>query len=291
MSAHETTASASAVTGPLRPPKLNVVPVRHYGRGIFVALVVIVLASMIWGLATNPNIQWGIVWEFLWSPAMLRGLGATLAMTFFGMICGVVLALIVGVMAISDAKVLNAVAAVYIFIFRGVPMIVLLIFVGNLGLFFSEFTLGIPFTDIVFWSVPVKDVMTPFVSSVVGLAVAGSGYMAEVVRAGILSIGQGQHEAAKALGLNYIGTLRFIVLPQAAKVLLPPMGNELIGMLKASAIVSVIGGGDLLTVALGISGINFRTIELLMVATIWYLLVIAVLSVGQHFLEKRTAEK
>lgn len=285
------TAVAAADAATTKPPKLNVVPVRHYGRGVFVALVVIALATTLWGLASNPNIQWDIVWEFLWSPAIFRGLGATVAMTALGMVFGVILAVIVGVMAISEAKVLNAIAAAYIFVFRGVPMIVLLIFVGNLGLFFSEFTLGIPFTDLVFWSVPVKEVMTPFISSIVGLALAGSGYMAEVVRAGILSIGQGQHEAAKALGVNYLGTLRYIVLPQAAKVLLPPMGNELIGMLKASAIVSVIGGGDLLTIALGISGVNFRTIELLMVATIWYLVVIAVLTVGQHFLEKRTAAK
>ncbi|NHI15989.1 amino acid ABC transporter permease [Microbacterium excoecariae] len=291
MTTHQLSAPPREEVAASRPKKLNVVPVRHYGRGVFVALVVVALVTMLWGLATNPNIQWDIVWEFLWSPAIFQGLGATLLMTVFGMFFGVILAIVVGVMAISEARVLNAVAAVYIFIFRGVPMIVLLIFVGNLGLFFSDFTLAIPFTNIEFFSVPVNEVMTPFVSSVVGLAVAGSGYMAEVVRAGILSIGVGQHEAAKALGVTYLGTLRYIVLPQAAKVLLPPMGNELIGMLKASAIVSVIGGGDLLTIALGISGANFRTIELLIVATIWYLAVIAVLTVGQHFLEKRTAAK
>jgi polar amino acid transport system permease protein len=292
------TMTASTPTGPARTrasaparPKLNVVPVRHWGRGVFAVVVAFVLVSMIAGLATNPNIVWPVVWEFLFSPGILQGLASTLWITVLSMIFAVILAVIIAVMRISDSKILSGVAAGYVFIFRGVPLIVILIFVGNLGLFFTEFALGIPFTEVQFASVPVRDVMTPFLASVIGLSLAGSGYMAEIVRAGLLSIGTGQHEAAKALGLDGTRTLRYIVLPQAAKVLLPPMGNELISMLKASAIVTVIGGGDLLTVALGISGVNFRTIELLIVATIWYLLVISVLSVGQYFLEKRMAAK
>jgi polar amino acid transport system permease protein len=178
-----------------------------------------------------------------------------------------------------------------VFFFRGVPLIVLLIVVGNLGLFFKNITLGIPFTGVVFWSAPVGQVVTPFVASVIGLSLAGSGYMAEIVRSGLLAVGRGQHETAKALGLNRAQTLRHIVLPQALRVIIPPLGNESIGMLKASAIVSVIAGGDLLTVVEGISGINFRTIEMLIVATIWYLLVISVYSVAQFFLERRAAER
>jgi polar amino acid transport system permease protein len=176
-------------------------------------------------------------------------------------------------------------------VFRGVPLIVLLIFVGNLGLFFQEFTLRVPFTSTVLWSAQVNEVVTPFVASIVALALAGSGYMAEIVRAGLLSVGRGQHEAAKALGLTQSRTLRFIVLPQALRVIIPPLGNEFIGMLKASAIVSVIAGGDLMTAILGISGVTFRTIEMLIVGTIWYLAVIAVLSVGQYFLERKAAER
>ncbi|SDY56504.1 amino acid ABC transporter permease [Herbiconiux ginsengi] len=274
-----------------RENKLNVVPVRHWGRGVLAVVSVIVLISVVLGLWTNPNIQWPIVGEFLFSPAILKGLGTTLEITAVSMVFALVLAVVIAVMRISPSRIVSGFAAGYVFIFRGVPLIVLLIFVGNLGLFFQNFAIGIPFTDITFWSVPVKEVMTPFLASVIGLSLAGSGYMAEIVRGGLLSIGRGQHEAAKALGLNGARTLRYVVLPQALRVLLPPMGNEFISMLKASAIVSVIAGGDLLTVALGISGSNFRTIELLIVATIWYLLVITVLTIVQYFIEKRTAER
>ncbi|GAA2245437.1 amino acid ABC transporter permease [Herbiconiux moechotypicola] len=275
----------------LRETKLNVVPVRHWGRGVLAVVSVVILASVVMGLWTNPNIEWPIVWEFVFSPAILKGLWSTLQISAVSMVVALILAVVIAVMRISPSRIVSGFAAAYVFIFRGIPMIVLLIFVGNLGLFFQDFAIGIPFTDITFWSVPVKDVMSPFLASVIGLSLAGSGYMAEIVRGGLLSIGRGQHEAAKALGLNRTRTLRYIVMPQALKVLLPPMGNEFISMLKASAIVSVIAGGDLLTVALGISGVNFRTIELLIVASIWYLLVIAVLTVVQYFVEKRTAER
>lgn len=275
----------------LRETKLNVVPVRHWGRGVLAVVVAVTVVTVVAGLWTNPNIQWPIVGQFLFSPSILKGLGSTLAISAVAMAIALVLSVVVAVMRISPSRIVSGFAAGYVFIFRGVPMIVLLIFVGNLGLFFQNFAVGIPFTDITVWSVPVKEVMTPFVASVIGLSLAGSGYMAEIVRGGLLSIGRGQHEAAKALGLNGTRTLRYIVIPQAMKVLLPPMGNEFISMLKASAIVSVIAGGDLLTVALGISGVNFRTIEMLIVATIWYLVVITVLTIVQHFVEKRTAER
>jgi len=274
-----------------RPIKLNVVPVRHYGRAILAIVSAYALFSVVVGLWTNPNIEWPIVGEFLFSPSILTGLGSTLKISAVSMVVALVLAVIIAVMRISPSRIVSGFAAAYVFLFRGVPMIVLLIFVGNLGLFFKEFSLGVPFTDVALWSVPVKDVMTPFLASVIGLSLAGSGYMAEIVRGGLLSIGRGQHEAAKALGLNGNQALRYIVLPQALKVLLPPMGNELISMLKASAVVSVIAGGDLLTVALGISSVNFRTIELLIVATIWYLIVITILTIAQYFVEKRTAER
>lgn len=284
--------AASVPTGRLGPGvRRDVVGVRHYGRGVFAVLVVAVLAVAVYGLATNPNIEWSIVKRYLFNRNVLRGLQKTLLMTVLGTAFSLVLAVIVAVMRISSSKIISGVAAGYVFVFRGVPLIVLLIFIGNLGLFFREFSIGIPFTDVVFWSRPVRDVMTPFIASVAGLTLAGSGYSAEIVRGGLLAVGRGQHEAAKALGLHTFGTLRHIVLPQALRVIVPPLGNEIIGMLKASAIVSVIAGGDLLTVTMGISGTNFRTIEMLMVATIWYLIVISVLAIGQFFLERRVAER
>ncbi len=119
-------------------------------------------------------------------------------MTVVGMVFALLLAIVVGVMRMSPSRVIAGAASVWVFVFRGVPLIVLLIFVGNLGLFFREFSLGIPFTGVTFWSAPVGEVVTPFVASVIGLSLAGSGYMAEIVRSGLLAVGQGQHETAKA---------------------------------------------------------------------------------------------
>ncbi|MCM4081049.1 amino acid ABC transporter permease [Paractinoplanes hotanensis] len=272
-------------------PKRDVVPVRHWGRMTGAAVVVLLVLGAAYSFATNPNFEWSVVGQYLFAKTVLKGLLLTLEMTAIGMVIALVLAVVIGVMRMSPSRVIAGVAAAWVFFFRGVPLIVLLIVVGNLGLFFKSFTLGIPFTGVVFWSAPVGQVVTPFVASVIGLSLAGSGYMAEIVRSGLLAVGRGQHETAKALGLNRAQTLRHIVLPQALRVIIPPLGNESIGMLKASAIVSVIAGGDLLTVVEGISGINFRTIEMLIVATIWYLLVISVYSIAQFFLERRAAER
>ncbi len=270
---------------------MEVVPVRYWGRQFLALAVAVVLATVVYGFATNPNIKWAVVGQFLLDAAILEGLLGSLQLTAVSMVFATGLAVVIAVMRLSESRIISAFAAGYVFVFRGIPLIVLLILVGNLGLFFKSFTLAIPFTDIVLVSVRTRDVMTPFIASIIGLSLAGSGYMAEIVRGGLLSVSRGQREAATALGCTPMMTLRWIVLPQALKVLIPPMGNELVSMLKATAIVSVIAGGDLLTAAVGISGVNYRTIELLIVATIWYLLVITVLSVGQVFIERRSAER
>lgn len=282
-------------TGSAHPVALHegmeVVPVRYWGRQLLAVGVAVVLATVVYGFAVNPNIKWPVVGQFLLDAAILEGLLGSLELTAWSMVFATSIAVVIAVMRLSESRIISGFAAGYVFIFRGIPLIVLLILVGNLGLFFKSFTLAVPFTDIVLVSVRTKDVMTPFLASVIGLSLAGSGYMAEIVRGGLLSVSRGQREAATALGCTPMMTLRWIVLPQALKVLIPPMGNELVSMLKATAIVSVIAGGDLLTAAVGISGVNYRTIELLIVATIWYLLVITALSIGQVFVERRSAEK
>lgn len=284
-------AVTAPVAGPARSSRRRVVPVRHYGRGVLAVVVVAVVALVVYGFASNPSIEWPVVGEFLFNADILRGLLRTLEMTAIGMAISIVGAVVIALMRMSPSRIISSTAAAYIFVFRGIPLILLLIFVGNVGLFIRTITIGIPFTGIELFSRPAPEVLTPFVASVVGLSLAGSGYMAEIVRGGLLAIGRGQHDAAKALGLSSLRTTRFIILPQALRVIVPPMGNELISMLKATAIVSVIGGGDLLTVAQSISGSNYRTIEMLLVAAIWYFAVIAVLTVGQWFLERRFAER
>ncbi|GGA70816.1 ABC transporter permease [Pseudoclavibacter endophyticus] len=269
----------------------KVVPVRHWGRGVLTVIVALIALQITWALATNEHIHWEVVASHLFSGSILNGLWVTLQLTALSLVISLVLAVIAAVLRMSKSKVVSGVSFAYVFFFRAIPLIVLLIFVGNLGLFVTELTLGIPFTEIVFFSIPVNQVFTPFVASVVGLSLAASAYMSEIVRAGLLSVNRGQYAAAMALGLDRGKTLRYIVIPQAMRVIIPPMGNEFITMLKMSALVSVIAGGDLLTAAQAISGVNYRTIELLIVATIWYIVVIIVVSVFQYFIERRTAEK
>lgn len=178
----------------------DVVPVRHYGRGALAVVVAIAAAGFAYGLAVNPNLDWSIAGRYLFSPGILAGLLSTLEMTVVSMVLAVAIAVVVATMRVSDSRVVSGIAWAYIFVFRGVPLIVLLILVGNLGLFLKEFVIGIPFTQIVLLRAAVGDVVTPFVATVVGLSLAGSAYMAEIVRAGLLSVGTGQREASKALG-------------------------------------------------------------------------------------------
>jgi polar amino acid transport system permease protein len=269
----------------------DVVPVRHYGRGTFAVVVLGVVALIAYGFATNPNIEWSVVGDFVFSADILRGLVSTLELTVISMAFAVVGAVVIALMRMSKSRIISSVAGGYVFVFRGIPLILLVIFVGNMGLFLKEIDVGIPGTGTTFFTIPVAEAITPFVASVIALSLAGSGYMSEIVRGGLLAIGRGQHEAAKALGVTSLQTTRHIVLPQALRIIVPPMGNELISMLKSTAIVSVIAGGDLLTIAQSISGANYRTIEMLIVAAVWYFAVLAVISVGQYFLEKRFAER
>lgn len=269
----------------------TVVPLRHYGRTTLAVIVILLVLAMGYGLATNQYIEWHIIGEYFLNGSILRGLWVTLQMTVLSMAIGLVLATVLAVMRLSESRVLKGISWAYVFFFRGIPMIVLLILIGNLGLFVKEIVIGIPFTDIVFLQAPIQKVMTPFAASVLTLLLVASAYMSEIVRGGLLAVNQGQRQAAKALGLNGWQTLRRVVLPQALRVIIPPLGNELVNTLKATALVSVIAGGDLLTIAQSISGVNYKVIEMLIVASIWYLLVIALWSVVQYFIERKMAER
>lgn len=278
-------------TGRMPPVPNEVVPVRHYGRMGGAVVVGALALWVVYGFATNPNIKWSVVGEFVFNASILKGLLTTLEMTALAMVISLFGAVVVAVMRLSPSRIISGVATAYVFVFRGVPLILLLIFLGNLGLFVKTIVIGVPFTDVVFVDMPSSELITPFTASVLGLSLAGSAYMGEVVRGGMLGVGKGQREAAKALGVSPFKSTRMIVLPQAMRIIVPPLGNELIGMLKSTAIVSVIAGGDILTVAQSISGSNYRTIELLLVAAIWYFAVLAVVSAVQYLLEKRIAER
>ncbi len=256
--------------------RMPVVALRRPGlwTASLVAMVVFVLLAVsVW---RNPNIDHAAIAHYQFAPAILAGLRTTLLLALAAELIGVVLGTLLAVALLSDSLVLRWGSRLYVWLLRGTPLLVQIIVWGNLALLFPH--LG-PFST--------NAVLTPFVASVVALGLNEAAYMAEVVRAGLLSVDHGQYEASMALGMNRGLALRRVILPQALRVIVPPAGNQFISLLKATSLVSVISGGDLLTAAENISSANLHTIELMLVATFWYLLVTSLCSAGQHLLERR----
>jgi len=251
------------------------------------AIGLVLLLSAGWLVATivdNPQLDLGAIPKYLFDPAILKGLRTTVLISLISMGIGIVLGTVVAVMRLSRIRTARTLSGVYIWIFRGTPQLVQIIFWFNLALVFPRISLGIPGIGTL-WSASTNSVMTSFTAAIVALGLNEGAYMAEIVRAGILSVDRGQTEAAQAIGMTPGQTLRRIVLPQAVRVAVPPTGNELIAMFKASALVFVIAGGDLMTNAQLISSQNFQVIELLVVASIWYLVLTTITTVVQRRLE------
>jgi polar amino acid transport system permease protein len=251
----------------------------HYGRWLAAGLILVAFAAVVKAFVEG-QIAWNVVAQFLTAPAILSGLGNTILMTICAMALGIVLGVLFAIMVMSPNPVLRSVSVFYIWFFRGTPLLLQLLLWFNLALVLPR--LGIPG---LFW-VRTVDVMTPFVATLLGLGINQGAYTAEVVRGGILSVDRGQSEAAKTIGMTRLVTLRRIVLPQAMRVILPPIGNEVISMVKLTSIASVIQYAEILRNAQTIYFANARVIELLIVAAFWYLAAVTVLSVGQYFVEK-----
>jgi polar amino acid transport system permease protein len=267
-------------------PPIKAVPVRHPGRWVGVAVIVVLVAMLVHSFLTNPNFQWDVVGEYLFSDPVLRGLRNTLILTVLAMAIGVVGGVLLAVMRLSPNPVLAGAAAVYIWLFRGTPVITQLIFWNFLAALYPRLGLGIPFGP-TFVSVDTNAVISVFAASLLGLGLNEAAYMAEIVRGGIQSVDPGQSEAAGALGLSRTQTLRRIVLPQAMRVIVPPTGNETISMLKTTSLVVVIAYFELTVAVQTIYSRTFQTIPLLIVAALWYLALTSVLSIGQMFIERR----
>ncbi len=257
---------------------LAIAPQRYWGRWTAVALILLALAGLVYAFAVG-QIEWSYVGRFLTVPAILRGLANTVIMAVLAMAIGIVLGVAAAVMRMSPNPVLGAVAQGYAWLFRGTPVILQLLLWFNLALVFP--TLGIP--GLV--SARTVDVMTPFTAALLGLGINQGAYTSEVVRAGLLAVDIGQYEAAKAIGMTRLLALRRIILPQAMRVIIPPVGNEFIGMVKLTSLASVIQYAEILHNAENIYYANARVIELLIVAAIWYLGVVTVLSLGQARIE------
>ncbi|GGT17355.1 amino acid ABC transporter permease [Nonomuraea spiralis] len=262
-------------------------PLRHPWRYLSGLVVLVALGLVIWSLFTNPNLDVATIGHYLFEPYIIKGVGVTLMLTVVSMVLGVALSVLLAVMRLSENRVLSGVAWLYIWFFRGTPLLVQIIFWGFLGALYPRVVIGIPFTDITFYEQVTSVLIPATVAAIIALTLNEAAYNAEIVRAGLISVDVGQSEAAAALGLSGRQAMRTIVLPQAMRVIVPPLGNQTISMLKATSLVAIVGGQELLTAVQSIYSNNFKVMPLLAVAAIWYLALVSVLSVGQHFLERR----
>ncbi|MCZ7436941.1 amino acid ABC transporter permease [Micromonospora sp. WMMC241] len=269
------------------PPAVRVVPVRHYGRWLTALLVAGLAALFLRALLSSPNLEPGTVAHYLFQDYVLDGVVTTLWLTVLAMVLGTAGGILLAVLRLSDNPVLRGVSWTFIWVFRGTPLLVQIIFFGFLGALFPRLTLSVPFTGTVLFDKPTSVVVTGTVAAVLALSLNEMAYAAEVIRGGILAVDQGQTEAAAALGMGPALTLRRVVLPQAMRVIIPPMGNETITMLKSTALVSIIAGRDLMTAVQSVYQNNYKVIPLLLVAAIWYLALVSLLSAGQWLVERR----
>jgi polar amino acid transport system permease protein len=273
---------------PLLPPpdEMKTVPLRHPGRWVAAGGVFVVVGMLVHTVVTNHKYRWDVVRQYLTVRVIIDGLGLTLELTVIAMAIGIGLGIVLAVMRLSPNPIVSSAAWVYIWVFRGTPVLVQLLFWNFMAALYPRLSIGIPFGH-EFASGSANAIITTFLAAILGLGLNEAAYMSEIVRAGVLSVDQGQSEAAQALGMNRMRIMRRIVLPQAMRVIIPPTGNETISMLKTTSLVSVISLQELLGAAEIIYARNFQTIQLLIVVSIWYLVVTSVLSVGQYFLERR----
>jgi polar amino acid transport system permease protein len=273
-----------------RPEDIKAVPVRHPGRWIAAAIVVVIAASIIRSIVTNtgPNkgFQWTWVGHYLFDSRVLHGVLVTLELTVLSMLIGIILGVLLASMRRSPNPLVSGASWLYIWFFRGTPLLVQLLFWYNIAALYPKINLGIPFGPAIVHG-NANAIITSFVAALLGLGLNEGAYMAEIVRAGFLSVPEGQTEAAQSLGMGRLQILRLVVLPQAMRVILPPTGNETISMLKNTSLVSVIAYTELLYSAQLIYSANYKTIPLLIVASIWYLVLTSIAYVGQYFIERR----
>ena len=265
------------VAGAIAPPA--------YGRWLATAAMLLIAAWFAWIVAANPNFEWPVVAQYFTASAILRGLGVSLGLTVIAMAIGVVLGLLLAVARLSPSRPLHTGAALYIWFFRGTPLLVQLLFWYNLSTLFPTVAIGIPFgPNFAVWNT--NDLISPATAAIAGLGLNEAAYMAEIIRGGLLSVPRGQWETAQAFGMTHSRALRRIILPQAMRAIIPPTGNQLISMIKATSLVSVIAMADLLYSVQAVYNRTFQVIPLLMVAVVWYLLVTSILNVVQGAIER-----
>lgn len=264
----------------------SILPAARAGHWVGVVLVGPFAAWVIYQLRVNPGFQWEVVGRYLFNPQVLRGVGLTLELTALVMLVGVAIGVVLAIMRQSTGKILPLCAYGFTWFFRGTPVLVQLIFWYNLAALFPTLSLGVPFGGPKLWEVSSTVAIGSFTAALLGLGLNEAAYMGEIVRAGLLSVDKGQTDAAKALGYRPWQTLRAVVLPQAMRAIVPPTGNQVIGMLKYTSLASVVALSELMNSVENIYTRTFETVPMLIVAALWYLFLVSLLSVGQFFIER-----
>ena len=291
---------------------LKVVPVRHFSRWLAAVVVGILVAmtahTLVSRIPTGEQIcrtvvdgaghhvrrchevlqwrfSWDVVGRYLADFNIIKGLGMTLVLTVLTMVIGITLGALVAIMRLSSSRLLSGPAWLFTWFFRGTPVYVQLLFWFNIAAIFPTLDIGIPFGPAV-WHIDAVNLFTPFTAALVALGLNEGAYMSEIVRGGIVAVDEGQVEAANSLGLTRFQTLKLVVLPQAMRVIIPPTGNEVISMLKTSSLASAVAVVEVLKAAQNIYSATYEVIPLLIVASLWYLLVTTILSIGQYYVER-----
>ncbi|MGW2476424.1 amino acid ABC transporter permease [Streptomyces sp. NPDC001665] len=276
--ADEPPASSATAAAPV-PEAIRAIPVRHYGRYVSALVAIAVLASIVYAFSQG-KINWGAIPDYFFDDRIIDGVGQTLLLTALSMLIGVVGGILLAVMRLSRNPVTSSIAWFYIWFFRGTPVLVQLFVWFNLGLVFEYINLGPIYKD--YWS----SFMTPLLTALLGLGLNEAAYMAEICRAGLLSVDEGQTEASHALGMSHAKTLRRVVIPQAMRVIVPPTGNEVINMLKTTSLVAAVQFYELFKNAQDIGQASGAPVEMYFLAAAWYLIMTSVLSIGQYYLER-----
>jgi polar amino acid transport system permease protein len=268
------------------PPAIDAVPLRHPWRWVAAIVIVVLVVLFLYGAATNDAYGWGTYRKYLFDQRISSGAWYTIQLTVLSMVLAVALGVLLAVMRLSPNPVFKSVAWVYLWIFRGTPVYVQLVFWGLVPTLYKNIQLGVPWGPSLF-HLNLQDLSINFTLAFVGLGLNEAAYMAEIIRAGISSVPEGQSEASTALGMSWAMTMRRTVLPQAMRVIIPPTGNEFISMLKTTSLVTAVPFSlELYGRARDISGVIFQPIPLLMVAATWYLAITSILMVGQFYLER-----
>ncbi len=270
---------------PTGTAEITAVPVRHPGRWVGAVVILVLLAMLIDSFFTNPQYKWGQQWKYIFTSSILHGIGVTLELTVSAMAIGIAGGILLAVMRLSPNPLISTVSWFYIWLFRGTPVLVQIVMWFNLAYLFPRLSLGVPFGP-TFATADTNKLISALTAGILALGLNEAAYMAEIVRAGILSVDEGQSEAAGALGMSRTLVMRRIVLPQAMRVIVPPTGNETISMLKTTSLVAFIAVPELFQQGQNIINRTFITLPLLIMVSIWYLAMTSVLTIGQFYIER-----